>query len=216
MAELQLSAQPREITGRKVKKIRQQGLVPVVVYGARQDPTSLQVEARQLESTLHAGGISQLVEVTVDGGGIHNVLIRDIQRHPVSHSLMHADLYAVNMSEKQQVSVAIHQVGEPGEIAAGLMVLQAMDQVEIEALPTDIPSHVEIDISSLTLEGAITVSDLPTLPGVEYVSDPDEAVFTMIATRVEEEEEEEEMLEGEGLAEPEVLTGGKAEDEEEE
>ena len=214
MADLQLSAQPREITGRKVKQIRAKGLVPVVVYGSDQVPSILQVNARELERTLHAGGISQLVEVTVDDGESHNVLIRDIQRHPVSHSLIHADFYAVNMSEKQQVSVAIQSVGE-ADVIAGLMVLQALDQVEIEALPSDIPSHVEIDISGLTLEGAITVADLPELSGVEYLTDADEAVFTMIATRVEEEEEEEEeLLEGEAMAEPEVLTGAKEEEEE--
>lgn len=216
MADLQLNAQTREITGRKVKQIRLQGLVPVVVYGAQQKPTILQVNARQLESTLRGGGNAQVVEVTVDGGDVHNVLIRDIQREPVSHSLMHADFYAVNMSEKQQVPISIQQVGEPEELVAGFMVLQALDQVEIEALPADIPSHIDIDITELTLESAITVAELPALPGVEYLTDPTETVFTMIATRSEEEEEEEEeLLEGDVMAEPEVLTAAKSEEDEE-
>ena len=214
MADLQLSAQTREITGRKVKQIRAKGLVPVVVYGATQESEVLQVEARALDRTLHAGGISQLIELDVEGGKKHNVLIRDLQRHPVTHSVIHADFYAVNMSEKQQVSVAIHQIGEPEELVTGLMVLQALDQVEIEALPSDIPSHVEIDISSLALDAAITVADLPQLEGVVYLTPLDEPVFNMITTRVEEEEEEEELLEGEGLTEPEVLTGAQEEDEE--
>ena len=215
MADLQVGAQPREITGRKVKRIRLQGLVPVVVYGAQQEPTILQVEGRQLEDTLRGGGNSQVVEVSVDGGGIHNVLIRDVQRHPVNHSLLHADFYAVNMDEKQQVSIPIQQVGEPEELVVGYLELQALDQVEIEALPTDIPSYIEIDVTELTPEAAVTVADLPALPGVDYLTASDETVFTMIATRIEEiEEEEEELLDDDVVVEPEVLTAAKPDEEE--
>jgi large subunit ribosomal protein L25 len=217
MDKLQLSAQPREITGRKVKQIRAEGLVPIIVYGPTQESVSLQVGSRDFERTLHSGGISQLVELVVDGGTTHNVLVRELQRHPVNHSLMHADFYAVNMSEKQQVSVAIHGFGEAEGMMAGLMMLQALDQVEIEALPSDIPSHIEIDITSLTMEESITVADLPDISGVEYVTPEDEAVFMLIVTREEEEEEEEEEMElvGEGMAEPEVLSGAKPEEDEE-
>ncbi len=218
MANLQLSAQSREITGRKVKQIRAEGLVPIVVYGPTQESVSLQVGSRDFERALHAGGISQLVELVVEGGPTHNVLVRDLQRHPVNHSLMHADFYAVNMREKQQVSVAIHSVGDPEELAAGLMMLQALDQVEIEALPSDIPSHIEVDISQLTMERSITVADLPELAGIDYLTPEDEAIFMLIITREEEEEEEidELELEGEEMAEPEVLSGSKQEDDDEE
>ena len=217
MDKLQLSAQSREITGRKVKQIRAEGLVPIVVYGPTQESVSLQVGSRDFERTLHSGGISQLVELIVDGGKIHNVLVRELQRHPVNHSLMHADFYAVNMSEKQQVSVAIHYTGEPEGMLPGLMMLQALDQVEIEALPSDIPSHIEIDITPLTMEESITVADLPDMSGVEYVTSEDEAVFMLLATREEEEEEEEDEMElvGEGMAEPEVLSGAKPDEDEE-
>ena len=202
MANLQLAAEPRQITGRKVKQLRTNGLLPVVVYGATQEPVNLQVNAREFERTLHDGGSSQLVEVTVSDGSKHNVLVRDIQRTPVGHHLMHADFYAVNMSEKQQVAVPIHGVGEPDALAIGLMLLQALDQVELEALPAAIPAQIEVDVTNLTLEDAILVSDLPVIEGVEYLTDSEETVFTMITTRVEEEEEEE--LE-EGMAEPELV-----------
>lgn len=211
MANLQLGADPREITGRKVKKLRAQGLLPVVVYGATDHPVNLQVNAREFERTLHDGGASQLVELSVSDGTKHNVLVRDIQRTPVGHHLMHADLYAVNMSEKQQVTVSISRTGEPEAIDAGLMLLQALDQVELEALPANIPAQIEVDVTGVSLENAILVSDLPAIDGVEYLTDPDETVFTMITTRVEEEEEEEEALDGE-LAEPELVG---ADDEEE-
>lgn len=214
MSELKMNAQPRQLTGRKVRQLRREGLVPVVVYGKGQAPINLQVNARQLELTMQRGGVSQLVQVVVDGGATHNVLVREVQRHPVSHQYLHADLYAVNMNEKQEVSVPVVSVGKPDALATGLMVLQALDAVHISALPADIPAHIEVDITKLDVETPITIADLPALPGVEYLGDPDEHLFTMIATRVQEEEEEAPVEEE--MAEPELVARGRGEEEEEE
>ncbi len=211
MSDLKLDAQPRTLTGRKVRQLRSQGLVPVVVYGKRQKPMNLQVQARSLERVLHQGGTSQLVQVQVEGGESLNVLIREVQRHPVNHQYLHADFYAVNMAEKQQVEVPVVAVGRPESLATGLMMLQALDSVEVEALPADIPASIEVDVTGLALDEPITVADLPRLPGVEYLHDPEEVVFTMITTRVEEEEEV-----VEEAAEPEVVARGKQEEEDEE
>jgi large subunit ribosomal protein L25 len=212
MAELILSAQPRTITGRKVSQLRRQGLVPVVVYGQGNPPVSLQVPERQLELTLHHGGFSQLVRVQVEGGATHNVLIREVQRHPVSHHYLHADLYAVNMNEKQEVSVPVVGVGKPLALTTGLMVLQPLDIVEISALPADIPASIEVDITNLDLENPITVADLPVLSGVEYLNAPGEYIFSLIETREEVLEEEP----VEEAAEPEVVARGKQDEEEDE
>jgi large subunit ribosomal protein L25 len=213
MSELTLTAQPRDVTGRKVRQLRRQGLVPVVVYGKTQAAISLQVNARALETTLHHGGFSQLVQLRVDGGGMHNVLIRDIQRHPVTNAFTHVDFYAVNMAEKQEVSVQVVGVGTPAALTTGLMVLQQLDAVEISALPADIPAVIEVDISNLDMEAPVSIADLPSLPGIEYLGEPDESVFVLIATRAAEEEEEE--VEEEMLAEPEIVGRGKEEEEEE-
>lgn len=210
MSELKLDAQPRTLTGRKVRQLRAQGLVPVVVYGKDQVPVQLQVVARQLDTTLHHGGFSQLVTVNVQGGGIHNVLIREVQRHPVTNRFTHADFYAVNMSEKQHVSVPVSGVGKPAALATGLMVLQGMDMVEIRALPADIPASIEVDITALSPDTPITIANLPKLPGVEYVSEADGNIFTMIETRVSQEEE----APIDETAEPEVVSRGKQEEEE--
>ena len=212
MSELTLKAQPRELTGRKVKQLRRQGIVPVVVYGPKQEPDILQVNERDFERMLYAGGTSQLVELVTDDGKKHNVLVREIQRHPVNHHIMHADFYAVSMTETQEVEVPIVSVGEPEALGSGLMVLQSLDQVLIEALPAAIPSHIEVDITELDLDRSITVADLPKLDGVTYLTDESEVVFNMVTTRAEEEEEE--LEEGE-MAEPEVVSRGKEEEEEE-
>ncbi|MEZ4638387.1 MAG: 50S ribosomal protein L25 [Caldilineaceae bacterium] len=149
MADLKLKAQQREIVGRQVSQLRNQGLVPVVVYGKTQEPENLQVEAFAFDRLLAAGGSSQLVQVDIEGSGVRNVLIREVQRDPVRHNLLHADFYAVNMSEKQRVHVPIVSVGNARNIGAEAVVVQALDNVEIEALPSDIPAHVEVDISAI-------------------------------------------------------------------
>lgn len=212
MSTLQLEAQPRELTGRKVRQLRAKGLVPVVVYGNIDEPEILQIPERNLERTLQGGGSSQLVELQVEGGSKHNVLLRDIQRHPVRRTLMHADFYAVNMREKQEVDVSIVSINQPAAMAGGLLILQALDSVTLEALPTDIPAVIEVDITELNIDNAITVADLPHMEGVEYLTDAEEPVFTMQATR---EETAEDLADEEGLAEdgavPELVGGGDEE-----
>jgi len=210
MSELKISAQPREITRRKTRQLRREGLVPVVLYGPATAAQNLQVNGRAFDRLLHNGGSSQLVSVDLQGD-LLNVLVREVQRDPVSHAYIHADFYVVDMSQQQQVSVNVHAVNEPESHMAGLMMYQAMDSVEISALPTAIPASIQVDVGGLTLENSITIADLPVLDGVTYLADPGETVFTMITTRVEEEEEEE--LEEEML-EPEVV--GREGDEDEE
>jgi large subunit ribosomal protein L25 len=218
MADMRLTAQARTLTGRKVRQLRRQGLVPVVVYGQGVEPETLQVEAMAMERMLQRGGSAQLVEVEIEGqSDPRHVLIREIQRHPLRHDLLHADFYSVSMTEKQRVSVPIVRVGHPDIESAELMLLQTLDHVEIEALPADIPAHVEVDVSNLgELADVITVAELPVIPGIEYLTAAEETVFSMVATRAAAEEEEElEELEEEP-AEPEVIGRGREEEEEEE
>ncbi|MEZ4735517.1 MAG: 50S ribosomal protein L25 [Caldilineaceae bacterium] len=213
MSDLKLDAQPRTLVGRKVRQLRRQGLVPVTVYGKKQAAENLQVAERSLNRVLHAAGFSQLVQVDVEGGPTHNVLIREVQRHPVTHSFLHADFYVVDLTVKQQVQVPVHSVGRPETMAQGLMVLQALENVTLEALPRAIPAHIDVDITKLTLEQPITVAQLPTIEGVTYLDDPEEAIFTLIVTRAAEEEvAEEEPV----SAEPELVRARRDEEEDEE
>lgn len=211
MSDLKIEAMHRSLTGRKVGQLRRQGLVPVVVYGNVSAPESLQVDARALERALHDGGATRVVQVTVEGGGVHNVLVKNVQREPVGHHLLHADFYAVNMSEKQHVAVPIVGTGKPGGVAAGVMVLQVHEVIHIEALPADIPAEVEVDLAPLSLERPITVADLPRLKGITYLDHEEEILFNMQETRAEIAEEAAEAAEG--AAEPEVVKRGKATEE---
>ena len=113
MSKLVLEAQPRDVHAVKPKHLREQGFVPVVVYGRKQAPIALQVTARNLETALKNGAGTQLVELQVEGGKKHNVLVREIQRTPIGYAPLHADFYAVRMDEKQHVSVPLVGVGKP-------------------------------------------------------------------------------------------------------
>lgn len=216
MAELRLDAKFRQLTGRKVKQLRREGLVPVVIYGREQEPENAQVGEAALERVLHGGGNSQLVRVNLDGEE-RNILIREVQRDPVRHNPLHADFYAINMREKQQVTIPIIGVGRPAGLNPELVLVQSLDQVEIEALPAAIPANVEVDVSSLESPDSppITVSDLPAIEGVEYITDADESVFSLVYTRVAVEEEEEEELLVDMEAEPEVIGRGRDDEDEE-
>jgi large subunit ribosomal protein L25 len=214
MSDLKLKAQRREIVGRQVRQLRNQGLVPVVVYGKSQEPENLQVEAFAFDRLLATGGGSQLIQVDIEGVGLRNILIRSVQRDPVRHYLVHADFYAVNMTEQQRVQVPIVPVGKAGNFGAEALVVQALDHVEIEALPSDIPAHIEVDISVLESVDSppITVADLPVIAGVVYMASPEEAVFSVVQTRaaVEEDTTAEESTE----AEPALIRRGKEDGEE--
>lgn len=218
MSVLKLSAASRNITGRKVRLIRPQGLVPVVIYGRGEAPRNAQVDVSEFEKVLSEGGNSQLVEVDLEGED-YNVLVKEVQRHPVRHNLLHADLYTVNMTDLQQVSVPLVTVGTR-DFGADLVMVQSMDSVDIEALPADIPAQIEVDVARLETPESppISVADLPVIAGVTYMSDPDEPICSLILSRAavseEDMEEEAELLDPD--AEPEVIGRGREDEEEEE
>ena len=218
MSILTLNASARSVSGRKVKRLRPQGIIPVVIYGRERVPQNAQVDGIEFERVLREGGNSQLVRVDLEGEE-HNILVREVQRHPVRHNLLHADFYAISMSDTQQLSVPLIIVGDTSMgSGSDLVMVQAMDSVEIEALPIDIPAQIEIDISRLESQESpsITVADLPSIPGVTYISDPDEAICSLILSRAavseEDEEAEEELVDID--AEPEVIGRGREEEEE--
>lgn len=216
MSKLVLEAEPRDVQTVKAKHLRNQGLVPINVYGKGLAPVSLMVAERQMATTMRHGGASQLIEVQVTGGVTHNVLVKEVQRQPVGHRILHVDMMAVRMDEKQHVSVPITRTGKPEELSLGSMVLQSLETMLIEALPADIPAAIEVDITHLTMEKPIRVSDLPAMAGVKFLADAEEYVFAIVATQAGVEEEEAAELEGQAAAEPEVVSRARDEDEEEE
>ena len=209
MSKLVIEAALRDVQAVKARHLRNQGLVPINVYGKGVAPVSLVAGEREIDLMLRHGGASQLIEVKVAGGVSHNVLVKEIQRQPVGHRVLHLDMMAVRMDEKQHVSVPITRTGKASDPGSGYMSLQSMETVLIEALPGDIPATIEVDVSALTPDNPIRVADLPAIAGVTYLAEDDEHVFAMVATRVGEEEEEAAALEGEESQAPEVVGRGR-------
>jgi large subunit ribosomal protein L25 len=195
--ELILMAEPREVHGKKVKRLRREGLLPGVVYGPVMNETvSVSVNEREFSKFFMAHGHSTIFTLKWDGGS-QPVLIREVQYEPVRHDPLHVDFFAPNMKVKlrQSVQVALHNASE--EIEAGGVLQQVLTELEVEALPADLPSEIVADISGLTAVGdSLHVRDITADGPFEIVSDPDTTVASIIRQVVEAEETEEEAEEG--------------------
>lgn len=186
---------------RSARRLRRDGFVPGVIYGGDGGPTHFAVDARILRNTLaHSGAI---LEVSVDGGTGEPVLVKDLQRHPVRGDAVHVDLLRVNMSEKIQTTVTLELTGAeeaPGAVEGGVL-NQETRELNIEALPADIPDSITFDVSKMEMNATVTLSELSAPEGVTLLDDPEETVLATITPPtlepVEEEIETEVALVGE-------------------
>lgn len=195
-AEVILRAEPRTVLGKKVKRLRREGLVPGVVYGPVLNETvSVSVNRRDFEKFFAKNGHSTVVSLTWEGGN-QPVLIREVQIDPVTRAPLHIDFFAPNMRQKlrQSVPLVMHN---PNEDAAGVL-QTVLTEVEVEALPADLPHQIDVDIHNLIEVGdTVRVADLTVEGNVEFITDSEELIASIVAEAVEEEPEEVEAAEGE-------------------
>jgi large subunit ribosomal protein L25 len=218
MDQVELYAQPRAITGKKVKRLRAQGIIPLIVYGRSREPVSIQAPEFDARRAL-ARSSGQLMALHIEGEDEPRMtLARDIQRDVITGRLLHIDLYEVDVSQKTQVEVSLSLVGEPHLVGTGeALLVTLLNAVEIECLPTDILQSIEVDASGLVgLDDAVYVRDLVVPDTIEILTDPDQMVARLEVVLEEEEEEEEEevFLEEPSVAEVEVIQRGRVEEEE--
>jgi large subunit ribosomal protein L25 len=194
---------------RSARRLRRDNLVPGVIYGGDSGCEHFAVDARILRNTLaHAHAV---IEVSVDGGTSTPVLVKDIQRHPVRGELMHVDFLRVRMDQSIQTTVAIELTGAdeaPGVVEGGVL-SQEVRELNIEALPGDIPDSIVHDVSGLEMNATLTLAAVTAPRGVTLLDDPDETVIATItpptAEPVEEEiETETEIVGEEGVESPEA------------
>ncbi len=202
MERVELKAQSRAITGKKVKQLREQFLIPAVIYGPDTLSKSIQIEERELSRALQQAGSTALIDLKIDNTGKANVVLaRDIQRDILTSRFQHVDFYVVRLTEKVRTSPPLELVGESPLVKAGAAVLvQILNQVEVECLPTDLVNSIPVDISVLEhLDDSINISDLVVPPGITILADPDDTVASVVPPRavLAEEVEEVEMEEGE-------------------
>ena len=194
MAEkIQLKAKTRSEIGRgAVKRMRTQGMVPGVVYGAHAKPLSVTVALQDLENALqHAIGENVLVDLQVDQEGKTDsrlALIQEVQHHPYEDTILHIDFHEVKATEKLRASVPVRPVGEPAGVKTGVGVLEyVMRELRVECLPKDLPSIIEVNVEKLEIGQSIHVGDIVVPEGVTVVDDKGQTVFLVAAPITEEE-----------------------------
>jgi large subunit ribosomal protein L25 len=211
-----LDAQARTVIGKKVGKLRRDGFVPAVIYGVKTEPVHIQVATRTLQTTLAKAGGTHLIDVTV-GGKPYSVLARQVQRDIIKGNILHVDFIAVDASTKITAEVPVTFVNEAPAEKMGLgIVLQSASKLTIEALPKDLIERIEVDLSRLANVGdSIHVRDITLSGEVVIVADPDDLIARIVVTAAAESEADA-AAEGEATsAEPEVISKGKKDEEEE-
>ena len=218
-------ARPREGKFNKnaARRVRAAGKIPAVLYGSGHDPVAVEVEPKQISRILFSeAGHNTIFDVEVAGQPAAKAMIVDWQRDPIMDSLIHIDMKRIAMDKALHVSVRVKLLGIPiGVKTTGGILDQVMREVEIECLPAEIPSHIDVDVSNLELHGVLRVSDLPHSGSIKFLTNEDATVAHVVMIREEAptaaEVEAAAMAEATAAtaaaAEPEVAKKGKAEPE---
>ncbi len=188
--EITLDVKPRTELGKgPASRYRVAGQVPAVFYGSSVEPVSLLVDAKQMSQALHteAGG-NVLINLKIDGKSRLTVA-REVQRHPIRGTILHVDFVNVARDQKIEAQVPLHLIGDSHGVHEGGVLDQHMHELHVEAVPTDIPTSIEIDISGMGIGDTIHVSDVAAPSGVEILTPAEEMIAAVIEPRVVTEEE---------------------------
>ena len=207
MKRPQLQAEERKILGKKVKKLRREGYLPGNVYGKGLESQALQVKLSDFEPLYKEVGETGVIDLSFDGK-TKPVLVKNLQKNYETNTLLHVDFYQVNLKQKVKATVPVVMTGEAKAVTDKVgLVLQNLNEVEVEALPDNLPENVEVSIEHLAEIGEqITVADLKAAEGVEILTDPAQTVAKVVEETVEEPEPEA-PAEGEEGAEGETAAG---------
>lgn len=219
MATASLSASPRTGTGKGVARtLRQSGQIPGVIYGHARQPQSLTLNAREFDRLMEHVTASTVIDLDL-GGKTSKTLIREIQRHPYKRQVLHVDFMELVAGEKVTVEIPIVYVGTPAGIKDGGILEQIKHELTLEADPTTLPEHIEVDVSELTIGHTLYVRDVRIPEGATVQDDPDSPVALVAAPRAEPTPVEAmPVIEGavpEPAPEPELIRKPKEGDEEE-
>jgi large subunit ribosomal protein L25 len=189
------------------RRVRVEGKIPAVVYGAGMDSVAVSVDPRVVTKILHSeAGHNTIFDLNVEGAALVKAMIVDWQHEPIKGKLLHIDFKRIAMDKAMRVSVPVQLTGVPAGVkTAGGILDQIMREVEIECLPADIPDHIDVDVSGLELYGAIHISDLPHSGSIKFLGD--EHALVAHVTIIKEEAAPD--VTAPAVAEPEVAKKGK-------
>ncbi len=213
MADFTIDAQERTVVGKKVKTVRNQGLVPITVYGPKTPPMNMQVPYRALELALMKAGGTNLIDVKASGK-THVVLARDVQRDKIKGTILHVDFMAVDMKAqiRTDVPIVLINTSEPVESRVGIL-LTGTNTITIETLPDKLIHQIEVDLAQLKQIGdTITVADLDLGEGITIINELEELIAGVRQTSAARAESDLEEQAASGSSEPEVIHKGKDEE----
>jgi large subunit ribosomal protein L25 len=200
-------ATPREGKFNKnaARRVRVAGKIPAVVYGAGEDAVAVTVDPKVITKILHSeSGHNTIFDLNVEGASLVKAMIVDWQNEPIKGKLLHIDLKRIAMNKAMRVSVPIVLVGIPAGVKTqGGILEHVMREVEVECLPGDIPSHLDVDVTGLELNSAIHISDLPHSGSIKFLGEENATVAHVVAMK------EEAAAEVVATTEPEVAKKGK-------
>ncbi|MGA6925105.1 MAG: 50S ribosomal protein L25/general stress protein Ctc [Desulfosarcina sp.] len=190
---MNLKASQREAVGNGPSRVlRRDGKIPAILYGPHTESIKLAIDRLELEPIFKSGSIAQkLLKLEIEGlDGARNVMVKEMQKHPVSRSLLHLDLYEVTMDHKIWVMVPVVVTGKSVGVEMGGMLQIIRRELEVFCLPDQIPENITIDITDLDIGDAVHVEDLQLPGAVEVSADTNFTILTISSTMAEEEEEE--------------------------
>jgi len=203
MEQIPLTAAKRTVLGRKVKSLRKEGIIPAHIFGHKVKTIHIQVQKKDFEPVFEKAGETGIIDLSLDKEK-RPVMVRNIQSDPLTDDPLHIDFYQVNLSEKVKVNVPLETIGQSPAVEKKIgLLLTPVSEIEIEALPTDLPENIQVDISKLENIGdEIKVKDLPIDRAKVEVLTDEELVVTQIGELVTKEMEETEAeIEAEQAAE---------------
>jgi large subunit ribosomal protein L25 len=192
------------------RRVRVAGKIPAVLYGGGAEAVAIELDPKQVARILYSeSGHNSIFDVEVEGQPKAKAMIVDWQQEPIKDQIIHADLKRIALDKVLTVSVRVKLLGVPvGVKASGGILDQVLREVEIECLPGDIPSHIDVDVSGLQINDAVRISDLPHGDKVKYLNE-DEATVAHVVSIREEAAPAADAVAAAGAAEPEVAKKGK-------
>ena len=209
---VKLVVQNRAVLGSaESRRLRRQGLIPGVLYG-REQPIAISIPERDLRAALTTkGGLNAVLDVVVDGGNTHSSVLKEYQQDRVRGHITHVDLQEVRLDQPIHATVPVHLTGEAAGTKEGGVLSQVTTELNVEALPMEVPEHIDVDISEMHIGDSFRLSALRPPDGVTFLDDGEETVLaTVVLPMREEPEEPEEGVEGELAEGEEAAAEGEA------
>jgi large subunit ribosomal protein L25 len=193
--QTELAVTRREVTGKAAKHLRKAGLIPANIYGHKEASEAVQVNATDFEALRKARKTSGIISLHMGKGSkAQTALVRHIQRNPINGKILHIDFFRVSLTERIAMKVPLHIVGEaPGVKNESGVLLHLLEALEVECAAQDIVNSFDVDVTSLEhIDDTLHASDVTLPQGFKLITDPEEAIVKIAATRAEKAEEAEE------------------------